>query len=193
MQQLETRDTYTPKNIPHVRGNCDRPLKALGGRSGASGLKTVSNSPDAALTPKGQGGRNLRVSDVYVLSHRGTPLMPCSPRKARKLLDAGKAKVASRTPFVIRLTAASGETVQPVKLGVDPGYAHVGLSAVSEKKELYAAEVVLRTDIVKLNAERAAYPSPTFTMLSLSLVATGKHGWVRTCSASRFANATASC
>jgi hypothetical protein len=84
-------------------------------------------------------------------------MMPCSPRKARKLLDAGKAKVANRTPFTIRLMAASGETVQPVTLGVDPGYTHVGLSAVSEKKELYAADVVLRTDIVKLNAERATY------------------------------------
>ncbi|MDA8137013.1 MAG: RNA-guided endonuclease IscB, partial [Desulfobacteraceae bacterium] len=121
------------------------------------GLKTDSNNPDAALTPKGQGGRNLRVFAVYVLSQRGKPLMPCSPWKARKLLDAGKVRVVSRTPFVIQLTSASGETVQPVTLGLDPGYAHVGLSAISDGKELYAADVQLRTDIVKLNAERTSY------------------------------------
>ena len=157
MQQLGPRNTYTPTNIPHVRSNCDRPLKALGGRGGASGLKTDSNNPDAALTPTGQGGRNLRVSAVYVLSKRGKPLMPCSPRKARRLLDAGRAEVVSRTPFTIRLAMATGESVQPVTLGVDPGYAHVGLSAISDRKELYAADAKLRTDIVKLNAERAAY------------------------------------
>ena len=154
---MEPRNTYTPTGIPHARGNCDRPLKALGGRGGASGLKTGSNSPDAALTPKGQGGRNSRVFAVYVLSQRQKPLMPCSSQKARRLLDAGKARVVSRTPFVIQLTTASGETVQPVTLGLDPGYAHVGLSAISDGKELYAADVQLRTDIVKLNAERTSY------------------------------------
>ena len=30
---------------------------------------------------------------VYVINKHGRPLMPCSPAKARHLLDAGKAKV----------------------------------------------------------------------------------------------------
>ena len=47
--------------------------------------------------------------------------MPCSPAKARLLLKEEKAAVIRRTPFTIQLTQATGETVQPVKLGVDTG------------------------------------------------------------------------
>ena len=65
--------------------------------------------------------------------------------------------VFKRTPFVIRLLHGSSGYVQPVILGVDSGFIHVGLSAVSEKKELYAADVSLGNDIVKLNSERRMY------------------------------------
>ena len=40
---------------------------------------------------------------VYVISRLGHPLMPCSPAKARHLLDDKKAKVVKRMPFTIRL------------------------------------------------------------------------------------------
>lgn len=157
MQQLSGRDTYTPTVIPHDRGNCGLSLNAPETVSVAD-LKTPDNNPDAALTLK--GGRNLRVSDkisVFVLNQRGIPLMPCTPRKAKVLLREGKAKVVKRTPFTIQLLCATGETKQPVTLGVDSGYTSIGLSAVSEKKELYSAEVKLRTDIIKLNSERSQY------------------------------------
>src|SRR5208337_2193513 len=122
----------------------DRPaLNSREGSDSAVGSTTSLNNSDAALTPK--GGRNSRVS-VAVLNQRGRPLMPCSPRKARILLRSGKATVATRTPFVIRLTAATGETTQPITLGADSGYLHIGLSAVSEKEEVYAADVILRSD-----------------------------------------------
>ena len=39
---------------------------------------------------------------VYVLNMHGEPLMPCKPRKARKLLKESKAKVVNRTPFIIQ-------------------------------------------------------------------------------------------
>lgn len=94
---------------------------------------------------------------VYVLNHKGKPLMPCSPRTARLLLKENKAEVVKRTPFTIRWTVPTRSYTQPVTLGVDSGYVHVGLSAVSEKRELYAADVTLRTDIVKLNSERKMY------------------------------------
>lgn len=62
-----------------------------------------------------------------------------------------------RTPFTIQLTGTTGEAKQPVTLGVDSGYVHVGLSAVTPKQEVYAAAVHLREDIVKLNSERRMY------------------------------------
>ena len=80
--------------------------------------------------------------------------MPCSPAKARLLLKEKKAMVKRRTPFTIQLTQATGEAHQPVTLGVDAGSKYVGLSASTENAELYASEVVLRTDVVDLLSTR---------------------------------------
>ena len=82
--------------------------------------------------------------------------MPCSPPKARKLLRAGKAVPVRRTPFVIQLTVTTGETKQPITLGVDAGYKHVGLSATTAKEALLASEVELRQDVTGLLSNRLA-------------------------------------
>lgn len=86
---------------------------------------------------------------VYVISRLGHPLMPCSPAKARHLLDDGKAKVVKRTPFTIKLLYGSTEYTQPVILGVDAGSKTIGLSASTTKEELFAAEVMPRNDVVE--------------------------------------------
>lgn len=83
--------------------------------------------------------------------------MPCSPGKARLLLKQQKAKVIRTMPFTIQLTVATGETTQPITLGVDSGYEHIGLSAVTEKQELFSAEVLLRKDVSRLITERKMY------------------------------------
>ncbi len=80
--------------------------------------------------------------------------MPCSPAKARLLLKEKKAVVKRRSPFTIGLTQATGEAVQPVTLGVDAGSETIGLSASTDKAELYASEVGLRTDVVDLLGTR---------------------------------------
>lgn len=156
MQKLEERNTYIPTDIPHVSGNCDRILNREKTLS-VSDLKTFSNNSDAALTATEQAEQNRFVSAVYVLNMRGQPLMPTRPRKARILLQEDKAKVVKRTPFTIQLKYATGETKQEIVLGVDSGFENIGLSAITAKKEIYSAEVKLRTDIVKLNSERKQY------------------------------------
>ena len=80
--------------------------------------------------------------------------MPCSPAKARLLLKEKKAVVKRRTPFTIQLTQATGETRQPVTLGVDAGAKFIGLSASTDKAEHYASEVELRKDVVDLLSAR---------------------------------------
>ena len=94
---------------------------------------------------------------VYVLNKHGEPLMPCTPRKARILLKQGKAKVVKRTPFTIQLLYGSSGYKQPVNLGIDAGSKHIGISATTEKKVLFEAEVELRNDIVELLADRRQY------------------------------------
>ncbi|MEI3355441.1 MAG: RNA-guided endonuclease IscB [Duodenibacillus massiliensis] len=93
---------------------------------------------------------------VFVLNMRGQPLMPCSPPEACKLLRAGKAVPVRRTPFAIQLTVPTGETKQPITLGVDAGYKHVGLSATTAKEKLLASEVELRQDVTGLLSDRLA-------------------------------------
>ena len=87
---------------------------------------------------------------VYVINKHGRPLMPCSPAKARHLLDAGKAKVKKRTPFTIQLLFGSTGYTQKVILGVDAGSKTIGLSASAETEELLSAEVKPRNDVVDL-------------------------------------------
>ena len=94
---------------------------------------------------------------VYVLNSDGVPLMPCSPGKARKLLNSGCAKVMNRTPFVIKLLYGSSGYKQPITLGVDSGSKVIGVAALGNGKTLYASVVKTRTDIhVKLN-QRLSY------------------------------------
>jgi N6-L-threonylcarbamoyladenine synthase len=143
--------------ISQACGNCGQSLKVMGTSDGVAGSKTLSNNLDATLTDNGQSEQSLRVSVVYVLNKRGKPLMPCSAQKARILLKKGEANVVKRTPFTIQLTKQTGEAKQCVKLGVDPGYKHVGLSAVTDKKELISFDSEIRTDIVKLFSEKRMY------------------------------------
>lgn len=91
---------------------------------------------------------------VYVLNINKEPLMPCKEAKARKLLKQKKAKVIRRAPFTIQLLFECENQVQDITLGVDAGSRHIGLSASTEKKELYCSDVELRNDIVELIATR---------------------------------------
>ena len=94
---------------------------------------------------------------VYVLNKHGEPLMPCSPRKARLLLKQKKACVIKRTPFTIKLLYGSTGYKQPVTLGVDAGSKHIGISATTEKYELYREEATPRNDVVDLLSARRAF------------------------------------
>ena len=151
-QQLERRNTYTPIDAPQVCGNCDSPLNREKTLS-VPDLKTLSNNPDVDIQP-GMAGQDLRVP---VLNMRGEPLMPTTPRKARKLLNEGRAEVVSSNPFAIQLKYATGEAKESVTLGIDSGYKHIGFSAITDKRELISGEVTARTDILKLNIEKSMY------------------------------------
>lgn len=87
---------------------------------------------------------------VYVLNIHKQPLMPCSEAKAKRLLDQGKAKLFKRTPFMIILLYGSAGYKQEIVLGADAGSKTVGLSAVSGNRELIAADMHPRNDVVKL-------------------------------------------
>ena len=91
---------------------------------------------------------------VFVLNQFGKPIMPYHPAEARILLKEKKAFVKRKTPFTIQLTIPIKEKLYPITLGVDAGYKHIGLSATTEKEELYASEIETRTDVSELLSTR---------------------------------------
>ena len=121
---------------------------------------------------------------VYVLNIEGKPLMPCKEAKARKLLKENKAKIYKKEPFTIQLLLICENQTQDITLGVDAGSKHIGLSATTKEKELYAADVELRNDIVDLlstrrqnrrtRRNRLRYRKPRFN----NRVHSKKNGWL---------------
>ena len=92
---------------------------------------------------------------VYIQDINGKALMPTQRHgKVRRLLRDGLAVVVMCEPFTIRLTYESTTFTQEVSLGVDAGSQHIGISATTPGKELFAAQVELRSDIQKLLATR---------------------------------------
>ena len=92
---------------------------------------------------------------VYVLDKYGHPLMPTERYgRVRRLLNTNKAKVVKRCPFTIQLMYESTTYTQEIFLGVDAGSKHIGVSATTTDKELYAADIELRNDIVELLSTR---------------------------------------
>ena len=88
---------------------------------------------------------------VYIQDKDGKALMPTKRYgKVRKLLKNDKAVVINKTPFTIKLTYETTHYTQFITLGIDAGSKNVGLSATTEKEEIYASELKLRTDIVEL-------------------------------------------
>ena len=64
---------------------------------------------------------------VIVQNRHGKPLMPTTPRKARILLETGKARIVKHDPFfTIQLVNGSSGYCQSVRLGIDAGYGKAG-------------------------------------------------------------------
>ena len=112
------------------------------------------------LTAKSVSGEKKGIIEmlVYVQNKYGQPLMPTERcGRVRRLLKAGKAKVVKRCPFTIRLLYDTGSIVQKVDLGIDAGSKTIGLSACTENREVYAAEIMLRADVTEKLSERREY------------------------------------
>ncbi|WP_326589626.1 RNA-guided endonuclease IscB [Streptomyces sp. NBC_01294] len=75
---------------------------------------------------------------MFVLAKGGEPLMPCHPARARALLDSGRAVVARRAPFAIRLKhrTRTGSTVEGVQLRLDPGSKATGIAITDERRQV---------------------------------------------------------
>jgi hypothetical protein len=71
---------------------------------------------------------------VFVLNKQKNPLMPCSEKPARLLLERGRVIIVRRYPFTIRLRDRVGGETQLLRLKLDRGSRTTGLALVHEKK-----------------------------------------------------------
>lgn len=96
---------------------------------------------------------------VLVYGLYGTPLMPTTNCKARKLLQAGKAKIVNRHPFTIQLLYKTGTAIQSGNIGIDTGSQHIGVAVTVENKVMIKNEHILRSSMEKrvLIKRRAEY------------------------------------
>ncbi|MFZ5651571.1 MAG: RRXRR domain-containing protein [Bacillota bacterium] len=71
---------------------------------------------------------------VFVLDKRKKPLMPCTEKRARLLLERGRAAVHKMAPFTIRLKDRTVEKseLQPLRLKLDPGSKTTGFAVLLE-------------------------------------------------------------
>lgn len=73
---------------------------------------------------------------VFVLDRHQKPLMPCSEKRARKLLERGRARVHRLMPFSIRLVDRTihDSVLQPVIVKLDPGSKTTGIAVVRQSE-----------------------------------------------------------
>ncbi|MBI2571474.1 MAG: HNH endonuclease [Candidatus Schekmanbacteria bacterium] len=97
---------------------------------------------------------------VFVLDKRKRPLMPCTEKRARKLLAAGRARVHRLYPFTIRLVdrVLEHRVVAPLRLKLDPGSRTTGVAIVREdgpaQHVLHLAEIEHRGETVRKHLEQ---------------------------------------
>jgi len=153
-------------------GNRSRRTTAAGPDPGPVRSITRGEAEDPATGPgsTGPAARKrqhppARANRVFVVGSDGRPLMPCTVRRARRLIDAGRVRRRDYRPFTIHLKdrcATDGRTaVQPVEVRCAPGRRRTGIAVVAtldeEDRVLYQEEIEHRTDITRKLVERKTH------------------------------------
>ena len=98
---------------------------------------------------------------VFVVDKDKKPLLPSTPRRARKLLRSGKAVIKQYVPFTIQLKRVVENPVGSFTIGIDDGAKDVGIAVVNEvtREVVFSAEIKLRLDVPRKMLQRAQYRS----------------------------------
>ncbi|NEO79495.1 RNA-guided endonuclease IscB [Moorena sp. SIO4G3] len=91
---------------------------------------------------------------VFVIDTNFQPLNPIPPKKARRLLDKGKAAVFRMYPFTIILkTSVMNPTISPCQLKIDPGSKVTGFALVQNNQVIWGMELEHRGGLIKKKLE----------------------------------------
>lgn len=98
------------------------------------------------ILPQHREVSDSRVLDiVYVLNQRGQPISPTVASKAKRLLKNKRATVGEKSPFTIKLTEQSGESVELLTLVIFFAQEEVYFSVNSSTKQLFFARLFFKT------------------------------------------------
>lgn len=156
--------TLEARNADKLRGV----RETVPGEKPVGNMAEGSGSGESARTryqPR-KGSRKGRNTMVFVLDRRKRPLMPCSEKRARLLLQRGRAVVHRLHPFTIRLKDRLLEEsrLQPVGLKLDPGSKVTGVAVVRREitpdgpvdHALHLSEIIHRGDVVRERMRKRA-------------------------------------
>ncbi|NEP31220.1 MULTISPECIES: RNA-guided endonuclease IscB [unclassified Moorena] len=91
---------------------------------------------------------------VFVIDTNKQPLNPITPKKARRLLDKGKAAVFRMYPFTIILkTAINNPTISPCQIKIDPGSKVTGFALIQNNQVIWGMELEHRGGLIKKKLE----------------------------------------
>ena len=96
---------------------------------------------------------------IFIIDTNKQPLNPISPKKARRLLEKGKAAVFRMYPFTIILkTAIDNPTISPCQIKIDPGSKKTGFALVQDDQVIWGMELEHRGGLInnKLESRGAA-------------------------------------
>lgn len=96
--------------------------------------------------------------------------MPCSEKRARKLLEAGRARIHRLIPFVIRLTdRCIGDcSLQPLRIKLDPGSKRTGIAVTRDVQRVEQKTGEHHKDVAVVNLIQLDHRG---SMISLRLTA----------------------
>lgn len=96
---------------------------------------------------------------VFVIDKRKKPLMPCSEKRARKLLESGRARIHRLIPFSIRLIDrdVADSVLQPVSIKIDPGSKFTGIALVRDTETVVQSTGEVQQSVSVLNLFELAH------------------------------------
>ena len=131
------------------------------GETANAPVRVLQRHPEAGTPAEGMGREPHAQPRVFVLSKDGKPLDPTTPGRAKWLLKNGRAVVARRTPFTIRLKDKHSREceTQGVVIGIDPGSKTTGIAVWMEslpgvREAVFLAEVEHRGSTISRKLEQ---------------------------------------
>lgn len=92
---------------------------------------------------------------VFVLDKHKKPIMPCSDKRAHKLLKQGRAVIHKHYPFTIRMKDKEIKdcALQPIRVKIDPGSKETGIAVVVNDGKVSMLGVIEHKTTIKKSLE----------------------------------------